>query len=458
MRALNPRLRAARRFAAVVLFTASCHHPSPAAPAATLSSVAVSGTAPAVGATAQFSATATFSDGTTQSVTAQATWASSDTSVASVSSSGLVSGVAPGGADISATYQNVTGRARVTTVRPVVPTYTISGAVTDGTSGGILPNIDIQATDSAGKTLSTKTGSAGTYTIGGLAAGTVSLTASAVSYRATTLTVALTADERADIVLPRVTCTFTVSPTSFAFSAVGGVGTVTIASQEKGCTWTAKSNDSFLTMVSGASGLDNGTVSFSAAPNPVGFFDEPLRLARSGTLIIAGAAVTVSQDAPRPLGASYDPTFKAPVCEEVGQGCFSSTGSAGPFEMNQPNTIFSACPDGSGAASIESIVVATLDGSPLAAGKAVKINIQAQPLALGLVVYIAADALRASWVQVPGNPVSHTNFRVDTVLPAGAGLQAIRVADPGLSGGSIGPGPCATGTNVDNDDLVFRVQ
>ena len=173
MRALNPRLRAARWFGAVALFTASCHHSSPpAAPAATLSSVAVSGTAPAVGATAQFSATATFSDGTTQSVTAQATWASSDTTVASVSSSGLVSGVAPGGADISATYQNVTGRARVTIVRPVVPTYTISGALTDGTSGGILPNVDIQATDSAGKTLSTKTGSAGTYTIGGLAAGT----------------------------------------------------------------------------------------------------------------------------------------------------------------------------------------------------------------------------------------------------------------------------------------------
>lgn len=455
MRALNPRLRAARWFGAVVLFTASCHHSSPpAAPAATLSSVAVSGTATAVGAPAQFSATATFSDGTTQSVTSQATWASSDTTVASVSSSGLVSGVAPGGADISATYQNVTGRARVTIVRPVVPTYTISGALTDGTSGGILPNVDIQATDSAGKTVSTKTGSAGTYTIGGLA-GTVSLTASAVSYRATTLTVALTADERVDIVLPRVTCTFTVSPTSFAFSATGGGGTVTIASQEKGCTWTAKSNDSFLTIVSGAGGLDNGTVSFSAAPNPVGFFDEPVRLARSGTLIIAGGAVTVSQDEPRARGASYDPTIKAPVCEEVGQGCSSVTFSAGPGETNQPNTIFSSCPDGSAGVSIDSIEVATLDGSPLAAGKAVKINIGVRPLP-SVAVYIAADALRASWVPVPGNPVSHTNFRVNTVLPAGAGLQAIRAATAG--GGSIGPGPCATGTDFDNDDLVFRVQ
>ena len=134
--------------------------------------------------------------------------------------------------------------------------------------------------------------------------------------------------------------------------------------------------------MSGASGLDNGTVSFSAAPNPVGIFGDPLGSARSGTLIIAGATVTVSQDAPRPLGASYDPTIKAPVCEKVGQGCFSVTFSAGPGETNQPNTIFSSCPDGSGGASIESIVVATLDGSPLAAGKAVKINIQARPLAL----------------------------------------------------------------------------
>ena len=62
------------------------------------------------------------------------------------------------------------------------PTYTITGTVTDGTSGGVLPNIDIQASDSAGKMLSTKTGSAGTYTIGGLAAGTVGVTAAATSY------------------------------------------------------------------------------------------------------------------------------------------------------------------------------------------------------------------------------------------------------------------------------------
>ena len=86
-------------------------------------------------------------------------------------SAGTVSGVAPGETDITATYQNVAGRSHATIVSAVVATYTLTGTVTDGTSGGVLPNIDIQATDSAGKTLSTKTGSAGTYTIAGLAAG-----------------------------------------------------------------------------------------------------------------------------------------------------------------------------------------------------------------------------------------------------------------------------------------------
>jgi leucyl aminopeptidase len=77
----------------------------------------------------------------------------------------------------------------------------------------------------------------------------------------------------------------------------------------------------------------------------------------------------------------YDSTFKAPVCQEVGEGCVSGSllASAGPGETNQPNTIFSACPDGSALASIESILVSTLDGTPLTAGKAARITVFIRP-------------------------------------------------------------------------------
>ena len=73
----------------------------------TVSSLAVTGAAPVVGATAQFTATATMADGTTQDVTTQAAWTSSNATVATVSSTGLVTGVAAGSASVAAVYQSV---------------------------------------------------------------------------------------------------------------------------------------------------------------------------------------------------------------------------------------------------------------------------------------------------------------------------------------------------------------
>jgi uncharacterized protein YjdB len=51
--------------------------------------------------------TVNYSDGTTEDVTAKATWTSSKASVASVTSAGLITGVGTGSATVSATYQGV---------------------------------------------------------------------------------------------------------------------------------------------------------------------------------------------------------------------------------------------------------------------------------------------------------------------------------------------------------------
>jgi uncharacterized protein YjdB len=80
----------------------------------TVSSVSVSGTAPALGAGAQFTATATLSNGTTQDVTSLATWQSSDTTEATVSSTGVVTAIAAGTVNVTATYQSVTGTEQIT--------------------------------------------------------------------------------------------------------------------------------------------------------------------------------------------------------------------------------------------------------------------------------------------------------------------------------------------------------
>jgi len=89
----------------LALFGIACGNSTTSATIA--SSLSVSGTAPAVGGTSQFNATATMADGSTQDVTSQATWQSSDTAVASVSSAGIVTGIASGSVTVSAVYQTL---------------------------------------------------------------------------------------------------------------------------------------------------------------------------------------------------------------------------------------------------------------------------------------------------------------------------------------------------------------
>ena len=85
-------------------------------------------------------------------------------------------------------------------------------------------------------------------------------------------------------------CTVTLSPPSATFPAPGGVGSVGVATSA-GCTWTAVSNaPNFLTVTAGASGTGNGTVTYSVAGGAAA--------ARSGTITIGGATLTVTQLGP----------------------------------------------------------------------------------------------------------------------------------------------------------------
>jgi hypothetical protein len=92
--------------------------------AATLRSIAISPSdlTLARGTTQQFTATGTYTDGSTQIITTQVTWASDDTAVATISSgggtNGLATAVGVGSASISATLGAVVSRAIVLTVSP----------------------------------------------------------------------------------------------------------------------------------------------------------------------------------------------------------------------------------------------------------------------------------------------------------------------------------------------------
>jgi len=221
---------------------------TPTTPAPTVASVSVTGVAPGIGASTQFVATATLSNGSTQTVTSQASWQSSNTAVATVTSSGVVTSVAAGDAEIAATYQNVRGGVRITIERPAARTFTLSGTVTDGFSAGVLPNITVQIDDGENAGKSARTDAAGAYAIPALSAGVMKVTASASSYQTTSQSVVVGADTRMDFVLSREApvCVYQPGPEG-QISRMGMVSPApTVTTSLPTCRWTAMTSATWL--------------------------------------------------------------------------------------------------------------------------------------------------------------------------------------------------------------------
>jgi len=65
----------------------------------------------AAGTSTQMTATGIYSDGSHKTITSQVTWSSSNTAIATISSAGLATALAPGSATLSAALQGVTGTA-----------------------------------------------------------------------------------------------------------------------------------------------------------------------------------------------------------------------------------------------------------------------------------------------------------------------------------------------------------
>jgi outer membrane protein assembly factor BamB/uncharacterized protein YjdB len=103
------------------------------AKAATLLSIAVTPNNPTVtvGKTKQLTATGSYSDGSTQDLTAQVTWESSDPAKATVSNTGLVTGENYGSTTVTATLEGISGSTLVNVFQPTPsPTPPLSQAVT----------------------------------------------------------------------------------------------------------------------------------------------------------------------------------------------------------------------------------------------------------------------------------------------------------------------------------------
>jgi Viral BACON domain/Putative binding domain, N-terminal len=97
---------------------------------------------------------------------------------------------------------------------------------------------------------------------------------------------------------PPPSCTFSISPSSHNFQALGGRETVDVNTQS-GCQWTASSSAAWILILSGASGTGDGEVELGIAPN--------LGAARTGTVTIGGRTFTATQATVAPCSYSISP-------------------------------------------------------------------------------------------------------------------------------------------------------
>jgi uncharacterized repeat protein (TIGR03803 family) len=90
-------------------------------------------------------------------------------------------------------------------------------------------------------------------------------------------------------------CAYMLSATNVTLAAKGGSESVSVRTCSARCSWTAVSNDPFITITSGTNGAGNGTVRYTVPGNTNA---TPL----VGTMTIAGQTFTINQD---PGGCTY---------------------------------------------------------------------------------------------------------------------------------------------------------
>lgn len=114
-------------------------------------------------------------------------------------------------------------------------------------------------------------------------------------------------------------CVSGINPTSQTFAASGGTGSITVTAPA-GCSWTASSTASFLTITSGSSGTGPGAINFSVAGNN--------GLQRSGSVVVGRQVFNVSQaaggvcvPAPISMGQTINGTLSTSDCP-LGDGSY----------------------------------------------------------------------------------------------------------------------------------------
>jgi hypothetical protein len=118
-------------------------------------------------------------------------------------------------------------------------------------------------------------------------------------------------------------CTYTLDPAAVTFPATGGTGQSTLTVTGQNCSWTAFSNQGWITINAGFTGTTTGTIAYTVAPNPgsqrfgriivnhtVGTSD--LSFTQDAPLVSAAASLSVSPN-PCSVSTNGDPPNTDPA-------------------------------------------------------------------------------------------------------------------------------------------------
>jgi hypothetical protein len=193
---------------------------------------------------------------------------------------------------------NATPATRDGTVTIAGQTFTVSQAAaacsyslqpTSGSvaSGGGTGTVDVTTAAGCLWTASSAAAWLGVSPSSGSGSGRVTYTAAANTDTLPRTGVLAIAGQGFSVTQAGAPCTYVVAPLTHTVPTAGGSASVSVTTGGN-CAWTTTSNAPWITITGGTTGTGNGTVSFSVATNTSGS-------ARSGTLTVAGQAVTVNQ-------------------------------------------------------------------------------------------------------------------------------------------------------------------
>ena len=230
--------------------------------------------------TLQFTATGSYSDGTTKNLTSSATWSSS-APAATISVGGLATSASTGPTMIKASSGGITGSTTLTVLAPVLTSivispsivsiaattttaFTATGNYADGSTKNITANVTWNSSNTAAATINN------TVPQGiakGLAAGTTTITATSGTITSNSATLTVTSATLVSIAVTPASMSIPLGVLQ-QFTATGtffdGVNTTT-QDITNTVTWTSSGNSIASITVSGlATGLNLGTVTVTA--------------------------------------------------------------------------------------------------------------------------------------------------------------------------------------------------